>query len=146
MAHTNRPGLRNCSLLQFSMQNLCVPPWVVRGALDDYQTVINTHQTRIVQKNCPVWCKWSSSFWSTTSQLDFNYRGSDKLVPFAQRMLWNRHLIFFSLSIMIYHKTYLPDANTFWPMWIWQYLLAHVHHMNEPGLHGSQRVSKLLRL
>jgi hypothetical protein len=32
------------------MQNLCVPPWVVRGALDDYQTVINTHQTRIVQK------------------------------------------------------------------------------------------------
>ena len=111
----------NCAI-----QNFCVPEWVVRETLDDYQT----RKVHI--------------FWSFMVQMVFElvvdylairytYRSSCKLIPFAQRVLWNKHLISFCFGLVIFQKSQLPVqidgmGNTFWPtcttcMKPWQCLL-----------------------
>jgi hypothetical protein len=88
-----------------AMQYLCVPQWVVRKTLQEYQD------------------RASQIFLSLAVQLIFEvlvdfcivritFRGWEGLVPFwelCKRVLWNRYLVLFCFGIMVYH------GRTFWP-------------------------------
>ena len=88
-----------------AMQYLCVPEWVTRKSLQDYQD-----RVRLVGLFSAVQMLFEVAVDYVIVQV--TYRGRESLVHFLElckRLLWNRDLILFCFGIMTYH------GITFWP-------------------------------
>jgi hypothetical protein len=88
-----------------AIQYLCVPEWVTRRSLQDYQD-----RVRLVGLFYAVQILFEVSVDYVIVQV--TYRGRESLVHFLElckRLLWNRDLILFCFGIMTYH------GITFWP-------------------------------